>query len=610
MEHRAGVLSFSVRNLEKKVSGAFGSSGYSDDSGYDSSKSNRSTLLSPATPAMSSAYTNNTNVLTGLMSPKSKFDGAHLFAGHADTIVPKMQLSAEAAAASIASLETRLKEAQVALVAAGKKQAEMGRELAMMKLEKQEVETMLGMDLQSAEETISKLQVDLNNTAESTKREDEIAREMEERLEEETRRLKEEAETERQEMQIEMEKELERQRNEWEEREREERERLEQEKEAEIEKLRNEIEDLHAQFEEERRVWEDEKMEDLARLQEEMESAVAQSQNQSRSQSELSDSQSQANAQLTEELDFGLQTLQQMVKTHGIVLFARDSSLQGLLNAISMHLDSVHKKLETYTKAESEWDALRRKMEEDVRAGLDKREAMAREIENARRERDAALASAAAATTTLANVSNSNAHKRDTVTRDNANTNSTVSFSATDEEILSILQPLWTILPSPEARAAKFGAGRSFRTGSPTPNTPLSATNPNTNGVITSLSDLDVRSLKALYTSSNTRSDRDRGSVSSTVSSLNPTSPITTTTNSAPFSLPAFAARVQALINDDKALIERLIRFAQAHDLLKKNAERAQKLAQDGTHALETYQKQVRTLEERGKSAWAKVTAL
>lgn len=68
------------------------------------------------------------------------------------------------------------------------------------------------------------------------------------------------------------------------------------------------------------------------------------------------------------------------------------------------------------------------------------------------------------------------------------------------------------------------------------------------------------------------------------------------------FTIEAFAERVQALITDDRALVERLIRFAQAHDLLKKNAERAQKLAQDSNAALETYQKQVRTLEDRNIS--------
>jgi hypothetical protein len=76
------------------------------------------------------------------------------------------------------------------------------------------------------------------------------------------------------------------------------------------------------------------------------------------------------------------------------------------------------------------------------------------------------------------------------------------------------------------------------------------------------------------------------------------------------FTVEAFASRVQALITDDRALIERLLRFAQAHDLLKKNAERAQKLAQEGNMALETYQKQVRTLEERNMSITARHAAL
>ncbi|KAH9009833.1 hypothetical protein EDB83DRAFT_2531030 [Lactarius deliciosus] len=61
----------------------------------------------------------------------------------------------------------------------------------------------------------------------------------------------------------------------------------------------------------------------------------------------------------------------------------------------------------------------------------------------------------------------------------------------------------------------------------------------------------------------------------------------------------AFVLRVQALTADNCALMECLIRFAQAHDLLKKNAEHAQKLAQDSNAALETYQRQVRTLEEQ-----------
>lgn len=101
---------------------------------------------------------------------------------------------------------------------------------------------------------------------------------------------------------------------------------------------------------------------------------------------------------------------------------------------------------------------------------------------------------------------------------------------------------------------------------------------------------MDVRSLKTLYSPQTpTKSPRDsqpngNGNGVSGVGS---------------FTAEAFAARVQALISDDKALIERLIRFAQAHDLLKKNAERAQKLAQESNGALETYSRQVKTLEDR-----------
>jgi len=71
-----------------------------------------------------------------------------------------------------------------------------------------------------------------------------------------------------------------------------------------------------------------------------------------------------------------------------------------------------------------------------------------------------------------------------------------------------------------------------------------------------------------------------------------------------------FARRVQALVNDDRALVERLIRFAGAHDLLKSNAERAQKLAHDSALGLDTYQKQVKTLEERNASLINEQTAL
>jgi hypothetical protein len=151
-----------------------------------------------------------------------------------------------------------------------------------------------------------------------------------------------------------------------------------------------------------------------------------------------------------------------------------------------------------------------------------------------------------------------------------------LTFATDAEKIIKLLQPLWDSLPSPETRASKFsGAARPFRTGSPTRKTPGSP----------SISEMDVRSLKGLY------SPRQNGST--------PASPDSVSGKERLFSVEAFVSRVQALIVDDRALIERLIRFAQAHDMLKKNAERAQKLASDGGAALETYQKQVEVLEQR-----------
>ena len=101
---------------------------------------------------------------------------------------------------------------------------------------------------------------------------------------------------------------------------------------------------------------------------------------------------------------------------------------------------------------------------------------------------------------------------------------------------------------------------------------------------------MDVRNLKVLYDPR--------------------TSPLSPQSNGGVFSVEAFVERVRSLISDDRALIERLIRFAQAHDLLKKNAERAQKLALESNVALETYQKQVKLLEDRNISMISKQAAL
>lgn len=578
MEHRAAVLSFSVKSMESKLSP------HADDSGYDSS--NRSTLTSPAT---------NFSVLSSPSS--SKFDGAHFFAGHAETVVPRRKLSPEAAANEILALQTKLNDAKEALKAAGQKQAQMTRELSMIKLEKQELETMAALDReQQSDERDGELkrltgekqewerqkEGWAKKNAEWTTQQEQWARQKEEweMHQQERTRQKEEWARKHEDL-IRQNEQLARQNEEgarqnekWGHTGKEletlqtkiaaieaKKEEDEAQLRAVIEEREEEIEAMRRAWEEERQVWEDEKMEDLARLQEEFDA--------------------RGNQQANEELENCLVSVQSIVKKHGIVLFARDNSLLGLLNGLGTHLETVHAKLQSYAKSEADWDLARRRLEDDVRSGFDKRESLARELDEIRRERDSIRA-------------------KSPPQMANASLTDTISSS----EAARILQPIWAILPSPEARAAKFGAStRSYRTNSPTP-TPGTPIGPNTNlssssGVITSLSDLDVRSLKALYDTRN-----NSNTPSSSPSTAFPSQSLQA------FTLEAFAARVQALIADDRALIERLVRFAQAHDLLKKNAERAQKLAQDGTHALETYQKQVRTLEERNKGMGGRIVAM
>lgn len=150
-----------------------------------------------------------------------------------------------------------------------------------------------------------------------------------------------------------------------------------------------------------------------------------------------------------------------------------------------------------------------------------------------------------------------------------------------DDSIVFQLKSLWSILPSLEARALKTG-GRS-----PTKANSSPLASPSTPGP--SLSELDVRALRALY-------DPKASSF--------PSTPL------GEFSVEAFSKRIQALVADDRALIERLIRFAQSHDLLKTNAERAQRLARDSSQALETYQKQVKALQDRNDNLDSLQTSL
>ncbi|KIL70322.1 hypothetical protein M378DRAFT_175588 [Amanita muscaria Koide BX008] len=526
MEHRAGVLSLSVRRMEKKLAPKLNDS----DSGYNSPINSATPSLSPSRSIMSPT------------TPSTRFSGAHLFAGHVDAVVPKRQVAPDAAAAEITTLEAKLRAAMEALAAAGKKQAELQRDLSLLRLEKQEVSTSMTLELQGAEETISALERELprlenleqQHLEEKKQWEEERAQlqqqslragELDARLKEVEARKGDAALIEKV-----LSEEKEKNRRELE------------KKEADIRRLEQTLEQEREQWGKERANMEDEKMEDLARLQDELE--------------RQKEDDFAILKRAGEELEDGLDTMQGLLDACDIS--SRDPSLPGLVQAISEHIEKIQTSLQSFEQAEEEWTLLRQKLQDDVQGGLEKQELLQREVEEARRARDVATAGL-------------NKRLNEPLPPMEIN----VPLDTDVGKVTSILLPIWAILPSPDVRAAKFSTRSPTVASSPTPK---------------SIADLDIGSLRSLHDSSLVGSSQAGAGGA--------------------FSFEAFAARVQALIVDDRSLIERLVRVAQAHDLLKKNAERAQKLAQDGANLLETYQKQVKTLEGRNTGLASRVIQL
>ncbi|KAL4247077.1 hypothetical protein ABKN59_001391 [Abortiporus biennis] len=540
LEHRAGVLSHSMKSMERK----FGVSTPDVDlSGYNNPLRS-SQILSPTG---STASTRSAS--------RPRFDGAHFFAGHSEAVVPTTP-KPPPSPMEFASIEDKLKAATAALEAANAKQAEMARELSLLKLEKEQVEMTLGMELETARDTITSLERESGTSEALEARLREVDSErtewMRDRSELEERRkevdtlerrleLLEEQSGETSKMQSIFAKEREAHRE-------------------ELERKTREVEDVKMMWESDRVAWE-------------LEKATLEGELTANATKLKQEAEGAADAAKTQ-LDTCFASLRDLVQNHGILLVSREPSIQSLILSIDNHIDSLNVKLEASQNSQKEWAALRLKLEEDVRAGLDKRESLYGELERARKERDDAKAEARDLEGNLKEQYLANM----TASRTSLS-QIPIEYTGDASKIVSILQPLWAILPSPEARAGKMGT--RFRAGSPT-------ASPVTTRGGSSLSEMDVRSLKTLYDPKSAHASSVGG----------------------PFTVEAFAERVQALIVDDRALIERLIRFAQAHDLLKKNAERAQKLAQESNAALETYQKQVKLLEGRNLSMVSKQAAL
>jgi hypothetical protein len=348
LEHRAAVLSLSVRNLEEKLAPTM--------------RVNGGRATPDGLPSRSS--------LSALSPSAARFDGAHLFAGHAGAMSPQTPRQVD-----VQEMEDKLKAATDALGAASRKQADMTRELSMLRLEKEEAETTLSIELQSAEETVVRLtaeveglKADTSGAQNSARQESElVAARVElatrdaEALDLERRLLEAEA---RAGDQTQVDAQL---------------ERLREEHQLEIAPLEEQLLEVQTAREE----WEQQKAElelehasRIQSLQQDHEGA------QSRHEDALRD--------VNGQLDDAQSSVSALMQTHGIMHTARDTSLAALMVSVGAHLEASSAKMEAHAQETETWEASRRKHQEDIQLGLDKRQELAMEVEEARREREEA----------------------------------------------------------------------------------------------------------------------------------------------------------------------------------------------------------------------------
>ncbi|KAI6100175.1 Up-regulated during septation-domain-containing protein [Pisolithus sp. B1] len=511
LEHCAGVLGYSMQKMEKAVN--------LPANGYDYND------LDTETP-------NSSSTMNSLVSPSTtRFDATHLFAGHADAQFPRLPSSAS----DVVELEVKLRAATESLNAANMQQAEMARELQQLRLEKEQLELAMGVELQNRNDELSRersvWEEDRAKLAIREREVEELQRRLD-GLEAESGRV---TETERLLADVQREADAKM-----------------QQKEDEMSALERQLADVREQWEAEKHTLEEEHLVEVGALQEELESL-------------------RESTEVRAELEEAVDMLHALMRQYDVQHSQDDRSLRGALLCLNSHLNGLSEVLEGHYKAHDEWKFLRERLESELRSKYGEHQSVATELEAIRRERDEAKREIVELDLRIKALNAPTVHR-----------GPPIEYKGEIADVVALLQPAWAVLPAPELRASTLNARRHLRATS-------SASSPGgqSKSGLPSLSDVDVRSLKALY---------DTKSAQSAVGG--------------PFSIEAFVTRVQALVIDDRALIERLIRFAQAHDMLKKNAERAQKLAQDSNVALETYQKHVAALENQNDGLVARQSAL
>lgn len=293
LEHRAGVLGYSVHEMEKKILPSL--NGVPEPDASRAITPNRISTISSATSATSTP---------------SKFDGAHFFAGHVDAHIPKAPFSAS----DIAALEANLRAATESLNAANKKNAELARELSHLRLEKEQMETTLSMELQNTEDTVSALKQELPRIEELQAHCDELTREHAQWDEDKQKLAVREQEVERLERQLEV---------------------LE-EKSGEAVEMERTLASIREKADMDVR----NKGEALSALQVEYEGARAHWQAERAVMEEELD-ELRGGGEERAELDGTIETLHVLMQLHHVDHTSRDPSLQGLLASVGAHLEKL-----------------------------------------------------------------------------------------------------------------------------------------------------------------------------------------------------------------------------------------------------------------------------
>ena len=305
LEHRAGVLGYSVHKMEKKVNPSL-----------NGTPERGASLATPLN------RNSNVSSVASATSTPSKFDGAHLFAGHVDAQVPKSPLSTS----DIATLEANLRAATESLNAANKKNAELARELSHLRLEKEQMETTMSMELQNAEDTASALQRELPQFEELQAHCDELTREHAQWEEDRQALAEREQQVERLEQQLGV---LKQQCGETTEMERM-LASIQEKADTDLQRKDEALSALRVEYDEARAHWQAEK----AVLEDELD-------------------QLRGGGEAQAELNGAIETLHMLMELHRVDHISRDTSLQGLLGSIGTHLEN----LSAVTKERTDYQA-------------------------------------------------------------------------------------------------------------------------------------------------------------------------------------------------------------------------------------------------------------